>query len=67
MSGLSEISPLNDLHLTEINSALLKLDLAFQQIALAKQAGLDVSAQEQQANATRDSLLRIKQVYFPGR
>lgn len=36
-------------------------------IALAKQAGMDVSAQEQRAKEGKAQLLKIKNTFFPGR
>lgn len=67
MSGLSDINPLTESHLMDINKALAQLDTAFKQIALAKQAGIDVAAQEAMATDARTKLLQLKQVYFPGR
>lgn len=60
-------NPLNEQHLTQINDGLRQADEAMRQIELAKRAGLDVSLQEQQVQATKARLLQIKQVYFPGR
>lgn len=60
-------NPLTDEHLDNIQLALAKLDLARQQIVLAKAAGLDTSQLEADEQATRATLMKIKQVYFPGR
>lgn len=60
-------NPLTENHLAQINQGLDQVNVALQQIDMAKRAGLDVSAQEQQANDTRDKLLQLKNVYFPGR
>lgn len=60
-------NPLTPEHLDGINEALARLDLARQQIVLAKAAGLDTSQLEGDEQATRAQLMKIKQVYFPGR
>ncbi len=59
-------SPLTREHLEAIRNGLDALTVAEQQIALAKQAGLDVTAFEQQLRDNRDKLLRLKNTYFPG-
>jgi len=58
---------LTDDHLQRINDNLAGLDKAREHMRLAKLAGLDVSAMEEAEKDARDKLLRIKQVYFPGR
>jgi hypothetical protein len=60
-------NPLTDQHLDDINTALAKLDLARQQIVLAKAAGIDTAQLESDERDARASLTKIKQVYFPGR
>jgi hypothetical protein len=64
---MEQDSPLTEHHLTKLNDALAQLSVADRHLQLAKLAGLDVTQQEKQAAETRDRLLRIKQVYFPGR
>lgn len=58
---------LTEAHLSDINAALAALDASQELITRAKQAGIDVSAQEQASIAARDKLVRIKQAFFPGR
>lgn len=65
-------SILNDTHLQQINDALAKLDTADNEIQLALRAGLQnmpngqqISQLEAQSKAARDTLLRIKNTYFP--
>lgn len=62
-----QVGPLNEQHLADINNALQQLAEANRQIKLAKQAGIDVTAQEAEAKDTENKLRSIKQVYFPGR
>jgi len=59
--------PLTEEHLTRINEGIEKADSALRQVTLAKMAGIEMGAIEQEAKDARDKLLRIKQVYFPGR
>lgn len=59
-------SPLNDTHLQQINAALAAAQTAETQIILAKQAGIDVSASEQQLQEAKAKLRAIKHTYFPG-
>lgn len=58
-------NPLTPEDLTRINDALDTVTTAEHQLALAKRAGIDVSAQEQQIARNKERLLQIKQVYFP--
>lgn len=58
-------SPLNDTHLSQIQNALSVLDRAQQQVDLAKRAGINVDAEQQQITDTRSKLLSVKNVYFP--
>jgi len=61
------ISPLTDAHYQELKNALDVAKQAMQQIDLAEQAGIDVSAQKQTLADTTAKLSKIKSVYFPGR
>lgn len=67
MDPLDVISPLTEQHYQDIKNGLEAINKAKAQIALAKRAGLDVTAQEAAANDTERKLLQIKQVYFPNR
>lgn len=53
--------------LTRINGALSQLGQADELIAMAKQAGIDVSQFQDRAKQSREQLLRIKNTFFPGR
>lgn len=57
---------INDNHLPQINDALAKVQLAQNEINLAKQAGIDVSAQQAQLTDSNNKLLALKRTYFPG-
>lgn len=59
--------PLTERDLEQINAALVEIESAEGIIAQAKQAGIDLGSQEQQARETKEKLLRIKQAFFPGR
>jgi len=59
-------SPLTADHLLRINQMLQNVQFAQQQIDLATAAGIDVSARQSQLNDSRDQLMKLKQVYFPG-
>lgn len=59
--------PLNEQHYQEIVKALDTIKSGLSQVALAKQAELDVGNSETELIAARDKLLKIKNVYFPGR
>lgn len=59
--------PLTEEHLESINNALAQAQAARVQINLAKSAGIDVSAHEQELVTAETQLRKIKQVYFPGR
>ncbi len=59
--------PLTETHLAEIQRGLEGVNVALYQIELAGRAGIDVSAAKVKAEELRSSLLKIKQVYFPGR
>lgn len=53
--------------LQRINQALSQLDEAQQVIDAATQAGIDVTSFSDRAKQNRESLLRIKNTFFPGR
>jgi hypothetical protein len=59
-------SPLTADHLEQINNALSVIAVAENQVAMAKRAGINVDAQEAQLSDSKDKLLRVKNVYFPG-
>jgi len=59
-------SPLTLQHLEQIRNALDVINVAQQQVDLAKRAGIDVSAQETQLADSKGKLLQLKNVYFPG-
>lgn len=60
-------APLTETDLEQIKANIQALDIADDAIKTAKQAGLDVTAQEENSKAQRAELLKIKQAYFPGR
>ena len=66
MADLVFNNPLTQQHLNDINTALQAINIAREQIAMAKRAGIDVSAHETAVGDTEKRLLAIKQVYFPG-
>ncbi len=53
--------------LSQIDGALAEIKDAESIIAQAKQAGIDLTPQENQAREIKEKLLRIKQAFFPGR
>jgi hypothetical protein len=57
---------LNTEHLDQIKAGIAAANEALAQIAKARMAGIDMSAQEQTLKDNLDKLQRIKQVYFPG-
>ena len=59
-------NPLTENDLDQINSNLIQLKVADEQIKLAQQAGLDVSGLKDTANSQRSQLLNLKQTSFPG-
>lgn len=59
-------SPLTHMHLGQIQDALRVIDQAEKQIELARRAGIDVSKQDSECKESKEKLLRIKNVYFPG-
>ena len=60
-------NPLTENDLDQINSNLIQLKVADEQIKLAQQAGLDVTGLKDTANSQRSQLLKLKQTYFPGK
>jgi len=58
---------LTEEHFSDINLALQALDSINEVFTRAKQAGIDLSAQEAQATDARTKLTRIKNAFFPGR
>jgi hypothetical protein len=67
MSAQQPQHPLTDTHLVQINNALQTLQLAQNQVDLAKRAGIDVSSHQATIDDNRTKLLAIKNTYFPGR
>lgn len=59
-------SPLNSDHLAQIKNALDVIAFAEQEVAKAKRAGIDVSQQERDLADSKQKLLQVKNVYFPG-
>ncbi len=58
---------LTERDLEQINNALAEIESAEGVIAQAKQAGIPLDRQENEARDTKAKLLRIKQAFFPGR
>ena len=58
---------LGESDLARMNSAIQQLNQADELIAMAKQAGIDVSNFEPRAKQSREQLLRMKNTFFPGR
>jgi hypothetical protein len=65
MAGVSEI--LTEEHYQVIKNSLDIISQTEKEITLAKMAGIDVSAQEKQMADNKAALLKIKNVYYPGR
>lgn len=59
-------NPLTQEDLTRINDSIAQLNDVQEQIRLARQAGIDVSEEEQETIKQREQLLKLKQTYFPG-
>lgn len=59
-------SPLTQQHLDQINAAMQRISIAETQILLAKQAGIDVTRQEQELIDAKNKLRALKSTYFPG-
>lgn len=60
-------SPLSEEDLERLREAETELQRAREQIDLAKQANLDVSAQEERVATLAQQIRSIKSTYFPGR
>ena len=60
-------SPLTDDHLQQMNNALDHAQRAFQQIELAKRAGIDVADLEKTLTDSVAKIRQVKSVYFPNR
>jgi len=58
---------LTEEHYQSIRKGLLAAEEAISRAKKAIEAGIDASAELREAERTRESLLRIKQVYFPNR
>lgn len=53
--------------LQAINLALQAIDDVGENIMLSEQAGLDMAAQKNRINETKQRLTLVKQAFFPGR
>ena len=60
-------SPLTEQDYEGIKQQLETLSDLDEQLRLAGQAGVDVTAQKEQARQSREQLTRLKQTYFPNR
>jgi len=60
-------NPLDESHFQQIEQGLASASRALAQVELAKRAGIDTGDSESRAREAQAKLLRIKQVYFPGR
>lgn len=60
-------SPLTEADYEGIKQQLETLADLDEQLRLAAQAGVDVTAQKEQARSNREQLTRLKQTYFPNR
>lgn len=60
-------SPLTEADYEGIKQQLETLSDLDEQLRLAAQAGVDVTAQKEQARQSREQLTRLKQTYFPNR
>lgn len=61
------LKPFTDKDWPRIEQGIQAAEDALAQIALAKQAGVDVGEREKQAQQNKARLLKIKNTYFPGR
>lgn len=64
---MAQRGPLTEADLEGINLQLDRLSELEQELKLATQAGVDVSAQKEEARQSREQLIRLKQTYFPGK
>lgn len=60
-------SPLTEADYEGIKQQLETLVELDEELRLATQAGIDVTAQKEQARTNREQLTRLKQTYFPNR
>ena len=60
-------SPLTEQDYEGIKQQLETLSDLDEQLRLATQAGVDVTAQKESARKSREQLTRLKQTYFPGK
>lgn len=60
-------SPLTEQDYEGIKTQLETLTALDEQLRLATQAGVDVTAQKEDARKSREQLTRLKQTYFPNR
>lgn len=58
--------PLTEEHLSQLNDSLLKLKALEGTLQRASNAGMDVSAQTEQAKEHKAKILKIKGAFFPG-
>jgi hypothetical protein len=65
--GTNPPGPLGDRDYDDIKARMKDLEEAERQIDKAMNAGLDVTAQREQAKQLRAQLTRIKQTYFPNK
>ena len=65
-SGILD-NPLTEDHLLKLNEGLEAVARGLRQAELASRAGIDVASQKRSLEESRDKILQIKQVYFPGR
>lgn len=61
------LNPLTETHFNNIVEGIRRADEAIAAAEKAALAGIDLSSVRQQAIEARDRLLKVKQVYFPGR
>ena len=61
-----KVNPLTEADLTKIDDALAAIAIGEKQIELARRAGFEVADKEKELAASKEKLLQIKQVYFPG-
>jgi len=59
--------PFTEQDLERIKASLAELEQAERLSELAQRAGLDVSVQAERVREAKAQLLRIRQVFFPGR
>jgi hypothetical protein len=67
MANQNPGNPLTEQHFTDINNALSNLKSGKDLIAMAKQAGIDTGEAENKAADLESKLLKVKNVFFPGR